>query len=300
MKKIISVLLSIIMIVSCFAVYSTAASKYNATWSFAAQHNGKNYTSADTITVKPGDTVKVTLHLKNNYYTGPLTAQIFYTSNVFASITNSAFNTSGKLYATCGSFAMLTDWDNLAQKNEGWPKYDAAKLAQFKDTHHFARLAMSPNPMVTSRPAYAIDEDLITMDFKVSSSASNGSTGEIVIPIETMRNDSYPGGFLFCGIYTSSTMSPGSLLQYSSDQSFDCTKAIIKVKVSTSSSDLGDVNLDKKINSTDALWVLESSVQKRTLTNAQKKNADVNADGKINSTDALLILRYAVGAISSF
>lgn len=294
MKRIISILISIIMIVSCLTVYTNAASKYNATWSLTAQHNGNNYTSDNTVTVKPGDTVKVKLHFKNNYYTGPLSAQLFYSSDVFSSITSSAFNTSGKLYATCGSFTMLVDWDKLAQKDEGWPKYDAAKLAEFKKTHHYARLTMSPNAMVVSKPAYSIDEDLITMDFKVSTSAKDGATGEIVIPVETMRNKSNPGGFLFCGIYTSSSMS-SQLLQYSDDQSFDCTKAVIKVKVSTS--DLGDVNLDKKINSTDALWVLEASVQKRTLTSAQKKNADVTLDGKINSSDALQILRYTVGQV---
>ncbi|MBP9988167.1 MAG: dockerin type I repeat-containing protein, partial [Ruminococcus sp.] len=146
-------------------------------------------------------------------------------------------------------------------------------------------------------PVYAVDENLVTMTFKVKSTASNGTTGEIIIPIETMRTKNNPYGFLFCGIYTGSSFS-SQVLQYSDDQSFDCTKAVLKFKVG--SSDLGDVNGDKKINSSDALMVLESSVGKRTLTSAQKKKADVDSNGSINSSDALLILRYAVGEIKSF
>lgn len=58
---------------------------------------------------------------------------------------------------------------------------------------------------------------------------------------------------------------------------------------------LGDVNEDKAVNSTDALWVLQASVNNRTLTTNQKSAADVNKDGAVNSTDALWILQTTVG-----
>ncbi len=57
---------------------------------------------------------------------------------------------------------------------------------------------------------------------------------------------------------------------------------------------MGDLNNDKKVNSTDALLVLQSSVKTVSLTAAQKAVADMNADGKINSFDALQILKIAV------
>lgn len=61
----------------------------------------------------------------------------------------------------------------------------------------------------------------------------------------------------------------------------------------------GDLNGDDKINSSDALLVLQHSVGKITLDDTQKSCADVNKDGKINSSDALMILQYSVGKIDS-
>ena len=69
---------------------------------------------------------------------------------------------------------------------------------------------------------------------------------------------------------------------------------------STTQNKIGDINTDGKINSADALLVLQSSTGVITLTDTQKLLADVNEDGKINSTDALLILQYATGKITSF
>ncbi|MBQ5592236.1 MAG: dockerin type I repeat-containing protein [Clostridia bacterium] len=57
----------------------------------------------------------------------------------------------------------------------------------------------------------------------------------------------------------------------------------------------GDVNSDGKINSTDALIVLNYSVQNLKLNEQQKLAADMNGDSKINSIDALKILRKSVG-----
>lgn len=61
----------------------------------------------------------------------------------------------------------------------------------------------------------------------------------------------------------------------------------------------GDVNNDYKINSADALMVLQSAVGSETLTEADKTAADVNKDSKINSADALMILQFAVGRLDS-
>lgn len=64
--------------------------------------------------------------------------------------------------------------------------------------------------------------------------------------------------------------------------------------IGTSAANLGDVNGDGKINSSDALSVLKYSVginEKGFI----KDNADVNRDGSINSMDALKILKVCVG-----
>lgn len=59
----------------------------------------------------------------------------------------------------------------------------------------------------------------------------------------------------------------------------------------------GDVNSDMKVNSSDALLVLQHSVESITLTAAQQNLADMNSDKKINSMDALMILQKSVGSI---
>ncbi len=63
---------------------------------------------------------------------------------------------------------------------------------------------------------------------------------------------------------------------------------------------LGDVNGDNKINSTDARLVLQKSVGKISDEALNTAVADVNGDKKINSTDARLILQFSVGKIGKF
>ena len=55
---------------------------------------------------------------------------------------------------------------------------------------------------------------------------------------------------------------------------------------------LGDVNGDGKIETADALLILEHIAQVRTLTEAQKLPADTCVDGKIDTTDAIYILEH--------
>ncbi|MBP9989399.1 MAG: hypothetical protein KBT46_07860 [Ruminococcus sp.] len=61
---------------------------------------------------------------------------------------------------------------------------------------------------------------------------------------------------------------------------------------------IGDVNSDGKINSDDALMVLNYAVKKGTLNSTQIKAADMNKDNKVNSQDALLILNVVTGKVS--
>lgn len=58
---------------------------------------------------------------------------------------------------------------------------------------------------------------------------------------------------------------------------------------------VGDTNSDSKINSTDALLILQHTVGTRTLSGYALKSADWNGDSKVNSADALEILKFSVG-----
>ncbi len=60
------------------------------------------------------------------------------------------------------------------------------------------------------------------------------------------------------------------------------------------SREAGDVDGDGRVNSSDALMVLNHSVKIITLTDEQKKYADMNSDKLYNSTDALMILIKSV------
>lgn len=301
MKKIFCVLLSILLCVSCCFAGASAKTTYNAKWTMTAKVGNTSYNSGDTITVNPGSTVQVTVHLSNNYYVGPTCFQIFYNNKIFSNASSGAFNTSGKLYSVCGkSYCTFVDWQNVhpGNRDQGWPKYSSDKLAEFKKNNQFLRVTMTPNVQKTTTTVGKLNEDLLTITFNVSNTATAGSTGEIILPIESMRNANNPTGYFYCTIYKTSDLL-GDKFIYSNDQSFDCSKAVLKFKVA-SSAKLGDVNKDGRINSSDALLVLQSSVGSKTLTAEQKALADVNKDSKINSTDALQILRFSVGAIKNF
>ena len=68
----------------------------------------------------------------------------------------------------------------------------------------------------------------------------------------------------------------------------------ITIKESTAKYSTGDVNMDTQINSSDALLILQSIVNLKTLSAEQKTLADMNSDHRVNSADALAILNIVV------
>ena len=59
----------------------------------------------------------------------------------------------------------------------------------------------------------------------------------------------------------------------------------------------GDVDGDGKVTVTDALLILQNSVNKIEFTNEQISAADLDKDGNVTVTDALLALQISVGKI---
>lgn len=76
--------------------------------------------------------------------------------------------------------------------------------------------------------------------------------------------------------------------------------SIFSVMIYAAGAVLGDINLDGKVNSTDALLALQQAVSKVSLPYKKMALANVNNDFSVNATDALLILQFAVGKISAF
>ncbi|MCQ2485306.1 MAG: dockerin type I repeat-containing protein [Clostridia bacterium] len=299
MKRILSIVLAVALVLGTFAIYSSAAATYNAKFALTADVNGKTYTSGDIITVEPGATVKVKVNFSNDFYLGSVAAQIFYNSSVFTGAT-CAFNKDGKVYKISGgSMCKFNDWNSIAATNreKWWPDYSAAKLKAFKETHKFAYLTMIPNPSYGEPAIKNVNETLATLTFTVSSTVKDGTTGQIIIPAESAHRKDYKNGRTMCDVYTSSDMSKPGIVD-AEGLKYDMTKAVLNFKVSSAKK--GDVNADNSINSSDALLALQYSVGMKTLTAVQKAAADVNNDGNVNSADALKILQYAVGEIKSF
>ena len=62
---------------------------------------------------------------------------------------------------------------------------------------------------------------------------------------------------------------------------------------------LGDVNGDGKLTTSDARMILQNAVGLIEFDENQKKTADINGDGKISTTDAAKLLRFVVGIIET-
>lgn len=140
------------------------------------------------------------------------------------------------------------------------------------------------NPVVT--PSYSFNN--------VDGAVLNGSTKIISGITPSMKTAEFTSKYL--------TLSGGATVSYSSTVS-GLVATGTKVKITGSGKTLGeftisvkgDTDMNSKVNSTDALVVLQYAVGSRDLGPARRLSADVSGDGKINSTDALMILKYVVG-----
>ena len=63
---------------------------------------------------------------------------------------------------------------------------------------------------------------------------------------------------------------------------------------------LGDLDKNGKVETKDALTVLQAAVGKIQLDEEQTRLADVNEDGKVGTDDALQVLQMAVGKIKEY
>lgn len=82
----------------------------------------------------------------------------------------------------------------------------------------------------------------------------------------------------------------GTDLDYTEVATFSVTKSWEKATYT-----LGDVNQDGKVDSIDALRILQVNVGLYELTETERLAADMNRDGEIDSIDALLILQKNAG-----
>ncbi|MBP3327617.1 MAG: dockerin type I repeat-containing protein [Clostridia bacterium] len=324
MKKIISILLIVSMLLSLAAVnvYAASADKtatftfkasvFNASASGQAQDrkdylntsNKTVYKSTDgkTINVYPGQVVWVTLHLKtgSKYYAGDLQTYVFYSTNVFKSTDQGSncyiWDTNGKYSGVCSHVgAPFSKMKEQAIKET----YPASWSESQRKAYGFYSVVMYPNPNVTTTVKASVDDDLVTFPIYVRSDAKVGEKGTIYLPSETIKSDSNKSGKFMLSNYSGGN-TLGTNTSYSKDYGIDVSKAKLNFVVASRSNTKGDVNSDGRINSNDALLVLQASTGLLTLSDNQKKFAEVTNDGKVNSSDALKILQFATGKLTKF
>lgn len=120
-------------------------------------------------------------------------------------------------------------------------------------------------------------DTLFTVNFKLSETAADGTTGTFTVNTE--------------GAYDTAAALVSGTEQ--TDKTFTIT-------VEEPKGLLGDVNGDGKVNSRDAMLVLQYSAKITTLAEDQLVRGDVNKDNKVNSRDAMRILQYSAKIITEF
>lgn len=247
MKKLLSILLIVAMLIPVASINSFAATR-KATWTFKASvyDIAKNeatdktnftkggstvYNSANTsnITVKPGQVVWVTLHLKtsSNFYPGELTTYVFYSNSIFTSAKESNFvwNTNGSYTNLCDNTANVYSKMTEKFKSKGYPSKwsDATKKA-----NEFYAIVMIPD--VSQKAVATVDEDLVSFPVYIKSDAKAGSTGEIYITQDDLCTESNKNGKFELNYYENGDMSKDSV-QYSKNVTHDTSKAKITFTV---------------------------------------------------------------------
>ena len=157
------------------------------------------YNSNDTIYVKPGQVVWVTVHLKTTEDNHPsvIQGQYYYSTNIFTATTIRGGNGAAK-YSTTGKWSEYVStkdcasWALLTKNNR--KKYIGTVVDE-KEFHVY-NFATTANRGLVSDIFYALDEDLFAMPIYVKPTATVGSTGKIFIPnnAPSLFVDSNPEG----------------------------------------------------------------------------------------------------------
>ena len=157
------------------------------------------YNSNDTIYVKPGQVVWVTVHLKTTEDNHPsvIQGQYYYSTNIFTATTIRGGNGAAK-YSTTGKWSEYVStkdcasWALLTKNNR--KKYISTVVNE--NEFHVYNFATTANRGLVSNIFYALDEDLFAMPIYVKPTATVGSTGKIFIPnnAPSLFVDSNPEG----------------------------------------------------------------------------------------------------------
>lgn len=287
--KALKIIISFITIFALFSFGASAQSIYNAEIVFNASVNSAQ-AQGETIYVYQGDTVGVDLVLKTNngYYAGPFAAQIFYTSGYF---NNGSFNlnTSGRLYSCCKTYTDV-GFSGAISTSLKDKLYPSSWNQQKRETFEFYNLNMVPTAADCKNSPDNLAEKIISFSFTVPS-APSGTVGEVFIPRESIRTNDNPTGASYLSCYTDG----GNVLSDRYDYGDKISLSVNSASVHFEITDRGDVDLNGRVTSTDALLILQFATGIITLTDSELSRAKIIGTPMPNSSDALAALQISTG-----
>lgn len=243
--------------------------------------------SSQKIYLYLGDSISISLNLKTSkgYYAGSFAAQIFYSSNFFDQ-PSTTLNTSGRFYSSCKTYTDITPSKSITQttKDRLYPsKWSELERNQFD----FLNLTMIPTAADCKTTPDNLNENILKISLKTKKSLAAGLTGQVLIPTQSIKTSSNITGGTYLSCYLDNGNINGRRYDYGSDINIDLSQAALIYEITNK----GDIDLDGKVASADALLILQGATNVVPLTPAQKERADVNCDAKITSSDALAVLQ---------
>ena len=312
MKKAVSIILLVVLVMSiCSAGALAASDAYKATWTVKAcvmnaastqQADKTNYINATnktvysgadgkTVCVYPGQVVWATVKLKtgSSYYAGDLAANIYYTSSIFTSTSQSGnsyvWNTSDKYVSICtrmgAPFSKLT---NDYKKSNYPPVWSEQK----KKSHEMYSLVMSPDVSRSTKTYANVNSDLVSVPIYVKSNAPVGATGSIFMTNEDQRTPSNKTGRFMLSYYENGDLL-GKAVNYSDKIVFDMSASTLNFVVCSKNAkgvSITEDSLNLKYKSTQKLnaTVTGEPSAKPVWSSSDPSVATVDADGNVTAT----------------
>lgn len=282
-KKVFAVLLTVILVFTASGVY--AQPLFNASVILSS-----NFKKAGAVVLSYNESFDVTLSLKTgeNYFAGPFSAQVFYTNSILKN-GSAEFNKSGKLYSVSKSFSNASPSSMMTNNGAKrfYPKdWNATQCSKYD----FYNITMIPNTTDAAVSVDNLNEKIITISL---TSGTNTGSGAVFVSASSLKSTSNATGETYLSCLTDNGKISSARYDFGADASLDLTNASLSVIVS----DAGDVDGNQKLNSSDALLILQHITELKTLTGNQLKRCDTNNDGTTNSADALGVLQVSTGLV---
>ena len=266
----------------CAASGVSAQPLFNASVSLSS-----DLKSGGTTYLSYNESFDVALHLKTgaNYYAGPFSAQVFY-SGANLKVTPE-LNKSGKLYSRSSSYCSAADSASMTAKAKSrfFPRsWSDTEKSKYK----FCNVSLVPNAADSSTSVDNLDENVAVLHFTAGTAAGDS---KIFVSSDSVKTASNSVGQTYLSCLTDNGKVGSTRYDYGTDAQLDLSGAVMNVVVS----DAGDIDNNKKLNSTDALMILQHVVEMKTQTGDALKRCDTDRSGSVGSADALAVLQIATG-----